>query len=104
MLINNVELSIAISKFVPYLEVASGEEIVSSGWKYDPPKAISDVLEGVFGAILVDSAYNFEKASSVVGLVMEDVLAALSPSLPNDPVSELVFWTAYSGCEKISFR
>ena len=42
LLINNVELSIAISKYVPILEETSNEDIILNGWKHDPPKAISD--------------------------------------------------------------
>jgi hypothetical protein len=104
LLTNNVELSFAISRYVPLLEAVSGEDIVTSGWKYDPPKVLSDVLESVLGAILVDSAYNFEKVESVIEFVLGDILAALSPSLREDPVSDLIKWMARSGCRDISFR
>lgn len=103
MLVNNVELSIAINQYVPLLEAATGEDIVCTGWKFDPPKAISDVFESVIGAVLVDSGYDFEKTTGVVEYVMRDVLAALSPSLRRDPVSELLEWTAGSGCRKTTF-
>ena len=72
LLVNNVELSIAISKYVPILEATSSEEIIHSGWKHDPPKAISDVLESVLGAMFVDMNYNFEKASSLVEEVLKE--------------------------------
>jgi endoribonuclease Dicer len=105
ILLNNVELSIAISKYVPALSGSSADEIVNQSWKLDPPKAISDVFEAIMGAVLVDSAYNFEKAASVVEFVMGDVLAILSPSLRRDPITELTEWTARSGCMKrINFR
>lgn len=104
ILINNVELSVAISKYIPLLSDNSPDEIVNQNWKLDPPKAISDVFEAIMGAVLVDSAYNFEKAASVVEFVMEDVLAILSPSLRRDPVTELIDWMARSGCTKVVFQ
>src|SRR5436190_24402344 len=77
MLINNVELSVAIGEFVPLLEDASMDNIVNESWKMDPPKALSDVFESVMGAVLVDSQYNYERSASVVESVMWDILEAL---------------------------
>ncbi|KAJ7837089.1 hypothetical protein B0H14DRAFT_3704393 [Mycena olivaceomarginata] len=98
MLVNNVELSIEIQRCVPQLQACSGEEIVQRGWRYDPPKALSDVFESVVGAILVDSNYNYERTVSMVEFVMQDVLDALTPSLRRDPISELMEWAGISGC------
>ncbi|KAJ6546986.1 hypothetical protein B0H19DRAFT_1163345 [Mycena capillaripes] len=97
-LINNVELSMEIQRYVPQLQACSGEEIVQRSWGYDPPKALSDVFESVVGAILVDSSYNYERTASVVEFLMEDVLAALTPSLRRDPITDLMEWAARSGC------
>ncbi|KAJ7221704.1 hypothetical protein GGX14DRAFT_670866 [Mycena pura] len=102
MLINNVELSKEIERYVPLLQACSGEEIVQRGWQYDPPKALSDVFESVVGAVLVDSNYNYERTAAVVEFVMQDVLAALTPSLPRDPISELLQFVASTGCESIT--
>jgi endoribonuclease Dicer len=104
LLINNVELSIAIGKYIPILQETSSEEIIHSGWKHDPPKALSDVLESTLGAVFVDLDYNFEKASVIAETVLQDLLVVLSPNMPRDPVSELMVWSAQSGCRKISFR
>ena len=104
LLINNVELSTAITRHVPLLETLSPEDAILKGWKYDPPKALSDVLESLVGAVLVDSAYNFEKTASVVEVVMSDVLAVLTTTLPRDPVSELMIWAATGGCRRIAFQ
>jgi endoribonuclease Dicer len=104
ILINNVGLSIAINHYVPILEATSGEDIVKGGWRHEPPKALSDIFESVMGAVLIDSAYNYERAASVVEFVMEDVLGALSPSLRKDPVSELLEWIAGRGCRRVMFR
>ncbi|KAJ6488501.1 hypothetical protein C8R47DRAFT_1125761 [Mycena vitilis] len=98
MLVNSVKLSMEIQRYVPQLQACSGEEIVHRGWAYDPPKVLSDVFESVIGAVLVDSNYNYEHTASVVELVMEDVLAALTPSLRRDPISELLEWAGKAGC------
>ncbi|KAJ7273027.1 hypothetical protein C8J57DRAFT_1449631 [Mycena rebaudengoi] len=107
LLANNVELSMRIERTVPLLRTCSGEEIVRRGWKYDPPKVLSDVFESVIGAVLVDSNYNYERTASVVEFVMEDVLSALNPSVARDPITELMHWAAKSGClssKKIVFK
>jgi endoribonuclease Dicer len=104
MLINNVELSLAIGRCVALLEDVSGQDIVENGWRYDTPKPISDVLESVLGAVLIDSAYNFDITSSVVEFVMEDVLTPLSPSSCRNPITRLLEWMASLGCRDISFQ
>ncbi|KAH9890583.1 hypothetical protein C8Q73DRAFT_652216 [Cubamyces lactineus] len=103
LLINNVELSIAIARYVPILEEISDEEIIHHGWKQDPPKALSDVFESVMGALLVDCEYNYDKAAAIVEIVMEDFLALLHPDMPRDPVSQLMVWVAQSGCRCVRF-
>lgn len=104
LLSNNTELSIAISRYVPILEETSTKEMVLKSWAHDPPKVISDVLESLVAAILIDSAYNFEKTSAVVEELMQDALDALSPDMPPDPVSALLVWAARSGCRRIYLR
>ncbi|KAF4614984.1 hypothetical protein D9613_003301 [Agrocybe pediades] len=104
MLINNMDLSLSIDRYVPVLERTSGEEIVRQGWKFDPPKALSDVFESLLGAVLVDSGYDYEKIAAVVEYVMADVLEALSPELDKDPVSDLMEWSASLGCRRVAFE
>lgn len=104
LLINNVELSMTMKKYVDIFNTTSDREIVADGWKHDPPKALSDVLESVLGAAFVDMDYDFEKASVIVENVLQDLLEVLSPDMPRDPVSELMVWSAKAGCRKISFR
>ncbi|KAJ7702228.1 hypothetical protein B0H17DRAFT_1167119 [Mycena rosella] len=98
LLVNNVELSMAVAKSVPLLQACSGEEIVQGGWRYGPPKVLSDVFESVVGAVLVDSNYDYERTASVVEFVMQDVLEALGPCLRRDPISELFTWAQGAGC------
>ncbi|KAL4065225.1 hypothetical protein V8B97DRAFT_1946194 [Scleroderma yunnanense] len=104
LLINNAELSTAITRHVPLLESLLPEDVIVKGWKYDPPKALSDVLESLIGAVLVDSAYNFERTAAVVEVVMADILDVLTTNLPRDPVSELMIWAATAGCKRIAFQ
>ncbi|OBZ75101.1 Endoribonuclease Dicer 3a [Grifola frondosa] len=104
LLVNNVELSYAISKYAPVLESMSSVDIINTGWKHDPPKAISDVLESIFGALFIDCDHNFEKAAAITEMIMQDFLVELSPNLPRDPVSELMIWAARSGCSQIKFQ
>ena len=104
LLVNNVELSMAIGRYVPILEQTTGDDITINGWKQDPPKALSDVLESVLGAVFVDCGYDFEKASVVAETALHELLVTLTPDMPKDPVSTLMVWSARSGCRKISFR
>ncbi|KAA1477124.1 hypothetical protein DENSPDRAFT_571422 [Dentipellis sp. KUC8613] len=101
MMANNSELSIAIDRYAPILEQLSPRDIVLQSWAHDPPKAISDILESLVAAIFVDSAYNFHKTAVIVEGFMSDILDVLSPDMPADPVSELMVWTAKSGCRRI---
>ncbi|KAI0628716.1 hypothetical protein C8Q77DRAFT_1145050 [Trametes polyzona] len=103
LLINNVELSIAISRHVPVLEEIDEEEVIIHGWKHDPPKALSDVFESIMGALFVDCDYQYDKAAAVIETVMADLLATLRPDLPRDPVSQFMVWAAKAGCSSVSF-
>jgi len=104
ILVNQPDLTEAVNVYVPLLQAASGEEIITRGWRYDPPKALSDVFESVMGAVLVDSGYDYEKTAVVVEHIMEDILVPLSPSVRRDPVSDLVEWMASKGCTKVTFE
>ncbi|KAJ3907181.1 hypothetical protein F5879DRAFT_796189 [Lentinula edodes] len=99
ILLNNVDLSQAIDSYVPHLQAASPQTIIDNGWKFDPPKALSDVFESVIGAVLVDSGYNYEKTACVTEFIMEDILSILSPSVRLDPISTLMQWISSSMCQ-----
>ncbi|KAH6919140.1 type III restriction enzyme [Coprinopsis sp. MPI-PUGE-AT-0042] len=98
MLMNSTDLYKSIDAYVGPFNAISPQEIVDRGWKYDPPKAISDVFESVVGAVLVDSGYDYEKTAVVVKVIMWEVLEALEVDSVKDPVSELVEWVAKEGC------
>jgi endoribonuclease Dicer len=104
LLVNNVALSAEIVKHLPELETLSCQDIVQRSWAYDPPKILSDVFESLVAAILVDSGYNLDKLFAVVEGVLSEVLELLCPDLERDPVSQLMVWTAQSGCSGILFQ
>lgn len=104
ILANSMDLCRAIDQYVPILETLSPEDVVKRSWRYDPPKAISDVFESIVGAVLVDTGYNYERAAAIVDILMKDVLDALSPSMETNPVSEFLEWTSKQGCEKRHIR
>ncbi|KAL0947558.1 hypothetical protein HGRIS_013651 [Hohenbuehelia grisea] len=103
ILANSVELSMAVEQSVPPLQACCAAEIVTSGWRHDPPKTLSDVLESIVGAVLVDSGWDYDRVEAVVEFLMEDILAELSPSLRRDPVSELILWMDKKGCKEFKY-
>ncbi|CAK5264308.1 unnamed protein product, partial [Mycena citricolor] len=98
LLVNNFELSREMERHVPLLQACSPLETVQRGWRYDPPKALSDVFESVIGAVFVDSGYDYQRTALVVEHVMSDLLDVLSPAVQRDPISELMEWAAAAGC------
>ncbi|KAI0303519.1 hypothetical protein B0F90DRAFT_1896870 [Multifurca ochricompacta] len=104
LLANNSELIEAIEKYIPILHAMSSRDMVLQSWAHDPPKTISDILESVVAAILIDSGYNLDKTMCIVEAVMQCVLEVLSPDLPPEPVSAFFMWAARSGCKRIHFR
>lgn len=104
LLYNNAELGKALSKAVPEHKDLSYEHIVLEGWKYEPPKALSDIMESVCGAILVDSGYDYERTRAVVERVMEPLLEVLQANLPRDPTSELMLSLARRSCQRAKFE
>ena len=104
MFVNHVELSLAIEKYALELRDLSAATIVRESWAHDPPKALSDVLESVVGAVLLDSAYNLERVNAIVIELMREVLEELHPDMLRDPVSRLMVFTAKQGCRRMLFQ
>ena len=104
LLHNNLELGMAISHYLTIFESATYSDMVFSGWRYDPPKVLSDLAESVFGAIFVDSGYDYELCKALILRIFQPLFSLLSPNLPLDPASELLIWVGRSGCMKTSFR
>jgi len=104
ILLNNPSLSAAIWSSAKLLREISYSEIVISGWKYEPPKALGDVFESVMGAVFVDSGHDFEKFSVIVEMIMEELLNEIEMDLPLDPVSNLMIWMSKNGCRRVNFQ
>ncbi|KAI0253802.1 hypothetical protein BJV78DRAFT_1298163 [Lactifluus subvellereus] len=98
---DNSELTAAVEKYIPILQATSNRDIVLQSWAHDPPKVISDILESLIAAILIDSGYNLDKTVCIVEAIMHCVLEVLSPDLPPEPVSAFFLWAARSGCKRI---
>jgi endoribonuclease Dicer len=104
ILVNNYELNAAINVYIPLLEEITPHEIIKDGWKHEPPKVLSDVVESLIGAVLLDSGWNWEKTRCVAENIMKDMLEAVSLDLPNDPITEFYLWAAKSKCKKIRYK
>lgn len=104
VLANSMTLWRAMDQYVPILEKLSTEEIVKRSWRYDPPKAISDIFESVIGAVLVDSGYNYDITAAIAGRLMEGVLEELHPKMAENPVGMLQEWCAKRGCKGLVIR
>ena len=104
VLYNNPELGKEISYYVNILDACSYSDMTERGWKYDPPKVISDLTESVFGAMFLDSRYDYEQLKVTVLRIFKDLLAVVTPDLPKDPSAELLVWVTKQGCRKTHFR
>ena len=105
ILANNIELNMAIATHSGIYQGLDINHILQSGWDYDPPKALSDALEAVFGAILVDCGWLYNIASKVILRIMSDALGVLTTDaeLPRHPISQLMIWAAKEGCTRVKF-
>jgi endoribonuclease Dicer len=104
LLHNNPDLGIAVSHYLTILETCTYEDMVLAGWKYDPPKVISDLTESVIGAMFVDSDWDYELCKDIIEKLFKPLLDLLRPDLPRDPPGELLMWVAKSGCRKTKFK
>ncbi|KAI0261075.1 hypothetical protein BC834DRAFT_973021 [Gloeopeniophorella convolvens] len=104
ILAEHEELASAVVKYASILRATSCHDIVMQSWAHDPPKVMSDVLESLVAAILIDSGYNFEKTICIVDAIMDCVLEVLYLDLPPDPVSAFFVWAAKAGCQRICLR
>ncbi|KIY67664.1 hypothetical protein CYLTODRAFT_396636 [Cylindrobasidium torrendii FP15055 ss-10] len=98
LLINQVDLSIAVNNAVTELESLTPEDVLTKGWEYRPPKVLCDVFESVIGAVFVDSGWDFERTVAVTELILFDLLDKVTPAVPLDPVTVLHEWLGKAGC------
>ncbi|KAF9505811.1 hypothetical protein BS47DRAFT_1431689, partial [Hydnum rufescens UP504] len=94
----SIQAYIELSDHIPY------SQLVVEAWNWDPPKAMADLFEAVFGAVFVDSGFDIKRTFQVLAPIMTEVLAVVSPDMPKDPISELMIWAARHGCTAIKFQ
>lgn len=104
LLRSNVDLERAITRAVSEHEDMNYFHVVVEGWRYDPPKALSDVMESLCGAMFVDSQYDYDRVKLVILQIMDPLLQVLEPKLPRDPTSDLYIYMAKRGCQKAKFE
>jgi endoribonuclease Dicer len=104
LLYNSPDLGKEISHYVNILEACSYLDMTARGWKYDPPKVISDLTESVFGAMFIDSGCDYAQLKTTVLRIFNDLLKVITPDLPRDPVAELLTWVTRNGCRKCRFK
>lgn len=80
------------------------EEIIDSIWKLEVPKALSDVVEALLGAILVDSGWRYDAVHEVVMRLFDNVLKCVHPNMPADPATEFMLWVAKYGCTQVKYK
>lgn len=104
LLADHSGLTAAVERYIPVLQATSSRDIVLHSWAHDPPKVISDILESLIAAVLIDSGYNLHKTMCILETAMQCILEVLSPDLPPEPVSAFYLWAAKSGCKRIHLR
>lgn len=104
LLSNSTDLTNASIQYVALAECVDPPEIVTNGWKYTPPKPLSDVVESIFAAVLVDSGWDYDRTREVVLHVMNPLLQELNTGILTDPVSRLMVWAAKAGCTQVKIR
>ncbi|GJJ12209.1 hypothetical protein Clacol_006450 [Clathrus columnatus] len=101
---NNHALEQAMNKAISEHGDMDYFHVVVEGWRYNPPKALSDVMESLCGAMFVDSHYDYERVKPVILKIMDPLLQVLRPKLPRDPTSELYIYMARKGCQNARFE
>lgn len=79
-------------------------EVVDSMWRLDIPKALSDVVEALMGAVLIDSHYDYELAREIGLRLLKEPLEYVHPQLADDPIHEFLKWVGKFGCGQVRFR
>lgn len=82
------------------------EDFVHEIWLFDPPKPAADALEGVIGAIFIDSGWQVSVVFEVLDKVFEDLFALLphKEAAPRDPTSRLRLFLAHKRCRDFEIK
>lgn len=104
ILVSNTGLQRAMAEATKAHSEMPYEKTVLGGWLLDPPKLLSDVVESLCGAMLVDSGYDYDRVKAVILRFMDPILQLLRPDLPKDPTSELLLAIAKRRCQRARFQ
>ena len=100
----SLQLVKAMKEAADTFDSMSYVEVVDSMWRLDVPKALSDVVEALLGAVLIDSSYDYELTREVVLRLLKEPLEYVHPQLPDDPIHEFLKWVGKFGCGQVRFR
>ena len=100
----SIQLMKAMKEAADTFDSMSFVDVVDSMWRLDVPKALSDVVEAVLGAVLIDSSYDYELARDVVLRLLKEPLEYVHPQLTDDPIHEFLKWVGKFGCGQVRFR
>jgi endoribonuclease Dicer len=70
----------------------------------EPPKALSDALEAIVGAIFIDCGHKLEVVFNALENIYLELLPLLKAEPPLDPVSDLLTWARKEGCGKVLLK
>lgn len=101
---DSVSLVQAMMEKSAQFDTMSFPQIIDSIWSLDAPKALSDVVEALLGAIFVDCGWRYDVVAEVIKRLLEDVLAYVHTEMPADPASEFMIWVARYGCTQVKYR
>ena len=79
-------------------------EVVDSMWHLDTPKGLSDVIEALLGAVLIDSSNDYEVTHEVVLRLLKEPLEYVHPQMADDPIRESLKWAGKFGYGQVLFR
>lgn len=79
-------------------------EVIDKVWKLDSPKALSDVVESLLGAVFVDSGWRYDVVRDVALHLLQEALEYVHVDMPSDPTSEFLMWVGRRGCTQVCYR
>ena len=59
-------------------------------WHLDTPRGLSDVIEALLGAVLIDSSYDYEVTREVVQRLRKEPPEYVHPQMADDPIREFL--------------
>ncbi|SRR5258708_7745952 len=104
MLSMSPKLEASIHSYIEQSKDVQYAQLVVETWNWDPPKPLCDLFEAVMGAVFVDTGFDLQRTFEVLEPLISEVLSVVSPNMPRDPITELMIWSARSGCIRTKFK